>query len=209
MKAKFSPKFRNPYQAMARSAGPRGHAARETRAIAASSTVAIRSRTVAPQRGGTASFPIRIARNVLPQMRHIPVNAPIWAGPSRSRGAAGRDRGAAISTDSMAADRDTTMGESERRPGIGAPSLAAGPRVALRSKLGLQRDLSPLRIREVEERPLVLRDHELRARTLRGVEEVEPGSIGAHVDVHPELPVLVEEGQGRTFLAHAEDHLTL
>ena len=38
-------------------------------------SVARISRRVAPQSGAIASVPIRIARNVVPHMRHMPANA--------------------------------------------------------------------------------------------------------------------------------------
>jgi hypothetical protein len=55
-----------------RSEGPRGKRWRVAIASPVRSGVARASRSVAAQTGGTASLPMRIARNVLPQMRQQP-----------------------------------------------------------------------------------------------------------------------------------------
>ncbi len=66
---KLMPRLKKPHSAAPRSALPRGSGMRNAPAIANSSTDARVSRIVAAQTGGVASFPNRIARKVLPQMR--------------------------------------------------------------------------------------------------------------------------------------------
>src|SRR5687767_2220054 len=69
---------------MPRSADPRGHDARVRNATIAFRRTAMTRRIVAPQRAGTASFPIRIARNVVPQIRHMLTKAAYCAVPRTS-----------------------------------------------------------------------------------------------------------------------------
>src|SRR5262245_35219706 len=128
MSTKLSPKLRKPYQTIALSASPRGHWARRASAIDPWRMLAIARRTVAAQKGGSASFPIRMARNVLPQMSVMPANAPYWRSPLRSGDVeCGGVVDSTISAVFMGGDRDIPGGGNERAPRLlVAPSSRLG-----------------------------------------------------------------------------------